>query len=183
MTKRSLLAVLLIAGMFAACNGSNTQETVTDSTAATTTTAPADAWAKPQNSGPELPNMQLEDAAGNSVSLQSFKGKKVFVNLWASWCPPCKAEMPSIEKLYKSVDPNKAAFVLLALDDKFETSKNWVKGAGLDLPVYFAQGELPQIFQVEGIPATFFFDENGQLIQQIVGGRDYDTDEFRAMLQ
>lgn len=186
MKKNINIAFLLLTVLFASCKDSGEQTT----TAATETTtvgsepaAVANDWQKPERSRNELPNMQLEDAAGNSHNLQSFRGKKVFVNLWASWCPPCKAEMPSIEKLYKSVDPDKAAFIMLAVDDKFETSLNYIKGAKLDLPVYFAQGDLPALFQTEGIPATFFFDENGMLVQQIIGSRDYNTDEFRAMLQ
>lgn len=180
--KKNLSIALLLVTFFTACKGGNNEaeNTVTQTTEQT---APESHWDQPKTTAPELPNMQLEDAGGQSHNLQAFKGKKVFVNLWASWCPPCKAEMPSIERLYKSVDADKAAFILLALDDKFETSKDYVRSARLDLPVYFAQGDLPQLFQVDGIPATFIFDENGILVQQIVGGRDYDTDEFRAMLQ
>lgn len=184
MKKNISLALLLLATLFTACKDAGQEETTT-SAAVTTTQPPATQpqWDQPQSSNAVLPNMQLEDAAGNSHNLQTFKGKKVFFNIWASWCPPCKAEMPSIEKLYKSVDANKAAFVMLTVDDKFQTAKDYVRSAKLDLPVYFAQGDLPQLFQVEGIPATFIFDENGVLVQQIVGSRDYDTDEFRAMFQ
>jgi len=183
MNKRIPLTLLAFTFFLAACKDEQPEENTSAQRTTTQAAAPEQHWEKPQSTQPVLPNMQLEDAAGQSHSLQNFKGKKVFVNLWASWCPPCKAEMPSIEKLYKSVSADKAAFVLLALDDKFETSKNYIKSAKLDLPIYFAQGDLPKLFEVEGIPATFVFDENGNLIQQIIGSRDYNTDEFRAMFQ
>lgn len=130
-----------------------------------------------------LPSFTVQDVNGNGVNLNSFKGKKVFVNLWASWCPPCRAEMPSIEKLYQSVDSSKVAFVMLALDNDFEQSKQFIKKQGLNLPVYYPTENLPQLFNVQGIPATFIFNEQGELIQRIDGGDDYDTDRYRELLK
>jgi thiol-disulfide isomerase/thioredoxin len=130
-----------------------------------------------------LPSFTVQDVNGNGVNLNSFKGKKVFVNLWASWCPPCRAEMPSIEKLYGSVDTSKVAFVMLALDNDFEQSKQFIKKQGLNLPVYYPTENLPQLFNVQGIPATFIFNEQGKLIQRIDGGDDYDTDRYRELLK
>lgn len=130
-----------------------------------------------------LPSFTVQDVNGNGVNLNSFKGKKVFVNLWASWCPPCRAEMPSIEKLYHSVDSSKVAFVMLALDNDFEQSKQFIKKQGLNLPVYYPTENLPQLFNVQGIPATFIFNEQGKLIQRIDGGDDYDTDRYRELLK
>src|SRR6476469_4352594 len=66
-----------------------------------------------------LPSFAVLDASGNKLDLQQFKGKKIFVNLWATWCPPCRAEMPSIDKLYQAADKEKTQFVLLALDRDF----------------------------------------------------------------
>jgi thiol-disulfide isomerase/thioredoxin len=132
---------------------------------------------------PSLPTFAVESIHGNSVNLESFKGKKVFVNLWASWCPPCKREMPSIEKLYQSVDTNKVAFVMISLDDQFEKAKAYIRSAKLQLPVYYPEENLPDLFNVEGIPSTFIFNEAGQLIKRIDGGDFYDTDEYRALLK
>jgi thiol-disulfide isomerase/thioredoxin len=130
-----------------------------------------------------LPEFELLDVNDKPVNLQDFKGKKLFVNLWASWCPPCRAEMPSIEKLYKSSDSNKVAFVMVSLDDNFEKAKNYVAKKKLKLPVYYPQRNLPGIFNVQSIPATFIFDESGNLIQAIEGSTDYNTSQFRDMLK
>ena len=134
-------------------------------------------------SRPVVPEFGLLDVHNNTVNLQDFKGKKLFVNLWATWCPPCRAEMPSIEKLYKSSDPNKVAFVMISLDDNFEKAKNYVAKKKLKFPVYYPQRNLPGIFNVQSIPATFIFDESGNLIQAIEGSTDYNTSQFRDMLK
>src|SRR5687768_2285943 len=66
-----------------------------------------------------LPPFSILDENGQVINLQDLKGKKVLVNLWASWCPPCRREMPSIEQLRQSLDTNKVVFILLSLDDDF----------------------------------------------------------------
>lgn len=129
----------------------------------------------------ELPHFTMEDAAGNTLDIHTLKGKKLFVNLWATWCPPCRAEMPSIEKLYAAADKEKAQFVLLSLDDRFEKAKKYMQDNKLSLPVYFPAGELPALFAVDGIPATFIFDEKGKLVEQRIGSDDYDTPAYRHL--
>ena len=130
-----------------------------------------------------LPEFELLDVNGTPVNLKNFKGKKLFVNLWASWCPPCRAEMPSIEKLYKSSDSHKVAFVMVSLDDNFEKAKKYVSKKKLKLPIYYPQRSLPGMFNVQSIPASFIFDESGNLIQAIEGSADYNTSQFRDMLK
>lgn len=130
-----------------------------------------------------LPAFNMFNAAGKIVSLESFKGKKIFVNLWASWCPPCRREMPSIEKLYQSVDTNKVAFVLLSLDDQFEKGRKYISSKKFALPFYYPSEDLPSIFRVEGIPATFIFNENGALIKRVDGSDDYNTKYYKTLLK
>jgi len=130
-----------------------------------------------------LPSFSVQDASGIITNLQSFRGKKLFVNLWASWCSPCKREMPSIEKLYKSLDTAKVKFLLISLDDHFELAKKYTSSQKLKLPIYYPAEKLPLLFQVQGIPATFIFDETGQLIKRVDGGENYDTKEYKTLLQ
>lgn len=130
----------------------------------------------------DLPSFDIRDVNDKTVNLSSFAGKKVFVNLWASWCPPCKAELPSIEKLYNSVNKDKAVFVMISLDDNYLAGKNFLTRNNPALPFYYPAGQLPALFNVEGIPATFIFDETGKLIHRQDGMSKYDTDEFIQML-
>ena len=129
-----------------------------------------------------MPSFKITDVSGNITDLQSFKGKKVFINLWATWCPPCRTEIPSIEKLYSKVDKTKVAFIMLSLDNDMQTAVNFATKNKLATPVYYPAENLPSLFNVEGIPATFIFDEQGNLIRWVEGGDNYDTAEYLKLL-
>ena len=130
-----------------------------------------------------LPSFSLLDLNDQAIELQQFRGKKVFVNLWATWCPPCRREMPSIEKLLKTIDTSKVAFVMISLDDQFDKAKKYIRKQQLNLPVYYPAQQLPALFNVDGIPSTFIFDEHGQLIRHVEGSEDYNTDAYRTLLK
>jgi thiol-disulfide isomerase/thioredoxin len=129
-----------------------------------------------------LPAAQLINEKGELVDLSSFKGKKVFVNLWATWCPPCVAEMPSIQELYNQTRSSNTEFVMLSLDKNFDIAKQWAMQKKYNLPLYYASGDLPEALQVAGIPTTFIFDEEGNLIFNHVGSEDYSRPKFVKML-
>lgn len=131
----------------------------------------------------QLPSFRLLAADGSVLQLTDLKGKKIFVNIWATWCPPCRREMPSINALYKSVDKTKVAFVMLDVDDNFEKARTYVASQQLDLPIFYPAEQLPALFNVQGIPATFIFDEKGRLLKTVNGSVDYDTDDFRQLLK
>lgn len=130
-----------------------------------------------------LPALKIMDVNGNQINMASLKGKKVFVNIWATWCPPCKAEIPSIEALHSKVDTGKIAFVMLALDNDFELAKNFAKKNEMKLPVYYAAEDLPAVFKTDGIPATFIFNEKGEMVMQKNGADDYNTEEYLQLMK
>lgn len=129
-----------------------------------------------------LPAFKMKDADGNIIDMASLKGKKVFVNLWATWCPPCKTEIPSIELLKSKSDSRKTAFVMLSMDEDFEVAKNFAKTNKMKLPLYYPAEGLPALFKTDGIPATFIFDEYGNMIKQTNGADDYDKSEYADLL-
>lgn len=131
-----------------------------------------------------LPAMQLRDLSGNMISSDQLSGKKVFINLWATWCPPCIAEMPSIQKLYdKTNQNNDVAFVMISLDDDFNTARKFAQKKGYNLPIYELVGNTPDLFNVPGIPATFVFDQQGKMLFSHVGMADYSKPRFVQMLK
>jgi len=128
-----------------------------------------------------FPQFTMINPRGEAVEFSSLKGKTIFVNLWATWCPPCVAEMPSIEKLYKKTKSENNAFVLLSLDEDFEKAKKWVKARNLDIPIY-TTSQLPTLFKVRSIPTTFIFQPDGKLLFNHVGMEDYSKPKFEKIM-
>ncbi|MFC6224985.1 TlpA family protein disulfide reductase [Hymenobacter artigasi] len=145
--------------------------------------APANEMPVVLASGSAYPhNLPMATLDGKAVNLSDLKGKVVFVNLWASWCPPCRAEMPGIEALYKKVDHSKVAFVMLSLDDDVAKAQKFVKAQGYTFPVYMRTGELPAPFDSNSIPSTVILGPDGQVAARHDGMAEYDTPEFLAAL-
>jgi thiol-disulfide isomerase/thioredoxin len=108
------------------------------------------------------------------VDLRSLKGKVLFINVWATWCGPCIAEMPSIDKLYSQfAGRDDVAFLLVSTDNSPETVKRSAIYSRTKAPIYFARGAAPRHFQTDGIPATFIVAKDGTLAKAEVGSRDW----------
>ena len=127
-------------------------------------------------------NLKLIDAEGKTRSLEEFKGKVIFLNFWATWCPPCIAEMPSIDKLHEEMG-DEVAFVMLSFDDDFEKAKAFDKRKGYDLPIYAPASDLPAMYQSSSLPTTYVIDSRGNLALTHKGMADYDNVEFKNFLK
>ena len=126
-------------------------------------------------------NLRLLDADGNITSLEEFKGKVIFLNMWATWCPPCIAEMPGIDKLHDEMG-DEVAFVMLSLDQDFEKAKAFDKRKGYDLPIYAPASNLPAMYQSSSIPTTYVIDAAGNLAMTHKGMANYSDAEFKKFL-
>ncbi len=126
-------------------------------------------------------NLKLLDADGNTTSLEELKGKVIFLNMWATWCPPCIAEIPSIDTLHEEMG-DEVAFVLLSLDDDFEKAKAFDKRKGYDLPIYAPASNLPKMYHSSAIPTTYVIDADGNLAMTHKGMADYSDSEFKTFL-
>ncbi|HEY4650434.1 MAG TPA: TlpA disulfide reductase family protein [Pontibacter sp.] len=121
---------------------------------------------------------------GTQVNFESLKGKVVFLNIWATWCPPCIAEMPNIQKLYEKIGSDKIAFVMLSVDEGgMEKVKKFIGKKGYTFPVYMPASQFPEEFYSTAIPTTFIIDPQGQIVAKQEGMADYDTKEVREYLQ
>ncbi len=121
---------------------------------------------------------------GKPFPFESLRGKVVFLNLWATWCPPCLAEMPNIQKLYEQVGSDSIAFVMLSLDEGPNTKvQEFIDKKGYTFPVYRPASQLPDEFQSSAIPTTFILSPEGEIVDRHEGMADYDTPEVRAFLK
>ena len=125
------------------------------------------------------PDFTAEDADGNSVKLSDYFGKPIVLNLWASWCPPCKAEMPDFEEAYKKYGDD-VAFVMLNLTDGYRETKAkadaHVASCGYTFPVYYDTAMKGAIaYKVSAVPQTCFINARGQLVSTSVGMMDGAT--------
>lgn len=132
----------------------------------------------------QKPDLILKNENGKTISLKSLKGKVVFINLWATWCPPCIHEMPSINELRKIFKDNKdVVFLMVDVDGKIEKSKEWMKSKKFDLPVYVPDGEIPRELFSGSIPTTIIVDKQNNIITRQVGGADYSSKEVVEMIK
>lgn len=123
----------------------------------------------------------LLDVSDKPLDFSAFKGKVVFVNNWASWCPPCIAEMPSIQALKNKLEGEDVVFVMVSFDQDPEKSKSFIKRRKFDFDIYFPGEDYP--YPTASIPATFILDKSGEVVSQHMGMADYSSDELTNQLK
>jgi len=130
-------------------------------------------------------NFTLTTLSGDVVDFTTFKGKTIFINLWATWCGPCRAEMSSIQELYDQVDHTKVAFVMLSLDAPTHTKKveTFVRDKHYTFPVYRPHGPLSDALNVSSIPTTLVISPEGKVVSKKVGAANYGTSKFKKFLE
>ena len=115
------------------------------------------------------PDFTVIDEDGNAVRLSDMRGKPVVLNFWASWCPPCRQEMPEFDAAHKEMGGG-VVFMMVNCGDTVETGAWFVREQGYGFPVYFdTKGEAGNAYGVSGIPATFFIDSEGAVASSQVG--------------
>lgn len=123
--------------------------------------------------GFQAPDFELQDMQGKTVRLSDLRGQPVLINLWASWCPPCQAEMPAMQKVYDLYAPK--GFVILAINTTFqddaETARTWVTDRQLSFPILFdLDGDVSRKYQVRSMPTSLFVDKTGIIQRVVIGG-------------
>ncbi len=123
--------------------------------------------------------MNLLDQTGKKVSLEDLKGKVVFINFWATWCGPCIAEMPSIQKLYdKFKDNPDVVFVLLETEGNKAKATKFMEKRKLNLPLYYPAGVFPTEFFRGSLPTTVILDQQGNIAHITEGMADYSGQDI-----
>jgi len=124
---------------------------------------------------------QLTAMDGTDTSLLRHKDKVLFINVWATWCKPCIAEMSEIQALHDSLMAHNISFLVISEEDR-NTVRSFVQQQGYTFPVYVTE-RVPQVFESRGIPASFVVDRQGLIVLRKIGAGQWDTDTCRGFLR
>lgn len=132
----------------------------------------------------EAEDFTLKTLKGETVSLKDYRGRLIFLNFWATWCGPCRAEMPSMQRLWEEF--KEEDFVILAINIQEESKlvSSFMNERGLSFPVLLDEkGKVARTYGVRGIPTTFFLNPEGEIIGKAVGARDWDSEESFELIR
>lgn len=128
-----------------------------------------------------LPLVALD---GTPLDTSTLAGKPVFLHIWASWCPPCIAELPDIQQLVRAVSSEEVAFLLVTVDKDVSKAQRFLqKNQYTDLPVYYPTERLPTDIQYNVIPTTYVIAPSGRIVYKHEGLAQYNHEEFKRFLQ
>ncbi|MHC1694711.1 MAG: TlpA family protein disulfide reductase [Eubacteriales bacterium] len=172
------LALLLTAGVFAAVYfGYNAlSDKYGSDTVFTTSPPPPEGQSTTEDEKIKAPDFMSLDKDGGEVKLSDFIGKPIVINFWASWCPPCKDELPDFEKLYKEMGEDIVFLMVNLTDGQRETldkAKDFISDEGYTFPVYFdTKQDAANNYGISSIPLTLFVDSEGYVIAGHEGQMD-----------
>ncbi|NIQ97042.1 MAG: TlpA family protein disulfide reductase [Desulfuromonadales bacterium] len=134
--------------------------------------------------GAEAPDFTLSDMNGESVSLSDYRGKVVFLNFWATWCPPCREEMPSMERLHETMGDKDFAILAVNVEKGGRQAvENFLNGSPYSFKILLdPQGSAQGAYRVYRFPETYLIDKDGKILQHFLGARNWSSVEFLKYL-
>ena len=131
-----------------------------------------------------MPDVVFQSVDGKTLRLADLKGKVLFINFWATWCPPCIAEMPSINGLYQKLKSNpNVVFIMVDADSNFKKSVPFMKKRNFNMPLYQVMSAVPESLASTSIPTTTIIDKTGKIVFHQEGSADYSNPKILAYLQ
>ncbi len=139
---------------------------------------------EPVVAGTNSINFVTNDLDGKLRRLDEFKGKVIFLNLWATWCKPCEEEMPSMQRVYDVLKGRNFEMIALSVDTEGpEVVREFVERYGLTFPVFLdPKGKIKNGYKTTGVPETFIIDQNGVIAEKIWGPRNWDDKRNMKMV-
>src|SRR5690606_19156359 len=129
-------------------------------------------------------DFDFTDEKGNNRNTASLRGQVVFINFWASWCPPCRAEFPAIDKLYNTLKDNPAIFFLSMNEDNDPaTGRAYLDKEKFSMPMYTPTGNLPQAIYSGSLPTTIVLDKEGKIRYHHTGIANYASPKFIKQIE
>jgi len=125
-------------------------------------------------------NWKVQSSEGENVYLEEYRGKLIFLNFWATWCPPCVAEMPSIQSLYDAYG-DKIEFIMVSRES-LDKINEFVSSNEYTFPVYSQSEREPEIFQSQSIPTSYIISPSGNIILKKKGAAKWDSKKIKKLI-
>ena len=155
-------------------------------------------WIRPVTAGAEAPDFAYPDLVGDTLSLEGMRGKVVLVNVWATWCGPCRMEMPSMQRVYDEFGDDGFEILAVSIDARQGTRDamgnlggdvvGFADELGLTFPILLdPSGSVQRTYQTTGVPESFLVDADGVIRRKIAGGAEWDSpallEQVRGLLE
>ncbi|BAO44250.1 TlpA family protein disulfide reductase [Thiolapillus brandeum] len=128
---------------------------------------------------PAAPDFSLKDIDGDSYHFSELKGKVVIVNFWATWCPPCRAEMPSMQRAWEQLREEGVMMLAVDVGEDEDAIFEFTASYPVEFPILLdTDSSVSEAWKVQGLPTTFVIDQWGRKVYRAVGGREWDTPEL-----
>ncbi len=149
---------------------------------------------QPVTTGTVAPDFEVNDLLGGRVRLSDHRGEVVLVNIWATWCPPCVEEMPSMERLYQKIGGDGFEIMAISIDVEpggFDLDGNpggdiqaFADSLGLTFPIlHDPSGAIQQLYRTTGVPESFLIGTDGILYKRVAGPTEWDAPEYGELIQ
>lgn len=125
------------------------------------------------------PDFTLADVAGNDLTLSKYRGKVIFINFWATWCPTCDEEMASMEKLYQRMKGKNFEMLTISRDETTKVVIDYIKKNNLTFPVLMdSKNTIGRLYNTTGVPETFILNKAGIIVGKVIGPRNWGEEEM-----
>lgn len=132
----------------------------------------------------QAPDFALKDLNGNTVGLQDLRGKVVFLNFWATWCPPCRLEMPTMEELHKEFGNQGLVILAINYREGSDEIKTFFKQHNLTFTaLQDDEGKVFELYQAWSLPTTYLINKKGEMVGRVIGYRDWHSEQARAFFR
>ena len=147
--------------------------------------APPGRMGGPPPVGSQAPAFELKDLDDKPWSLESLRGKVVLINFWATWCPPCKEEMPSLSELFiRNRDSDDFQMLTILYQDAPDNARKYFAENGFEMPVLIdPRGKVSKRYGLAGVPETYVIDKNGVVKKHFIGPIDFTSDDARDYIE
>lgn len=132
----------------------------------------------------DAPEFKLEDQDGNFLKMSDFKGKVVIVNFWATWCPPCRKEMPSMQRAWEIFQKEDIVMLAINVGEDSDAIFAFTAEYPVEFPLIMDKGSsVVRQWKVRGLPTTYIVNPDGEIVYQAIGGREWDSDEIMNQIR